>query len=222
MILWPFSSRRVAADWLPRVDPWIIAILIVAILLPELSRLVTDEIGAKSKKPRGRIGAIVGLVAVFLYVGVRADLHANAIAAMQSRTYFGDSPRRVAAYPEPASLITWDGIVETDRSLRQLTINALPGANFDPEYGVTLYKPESSPILDRAQQSPAAKQFLAIAQFPKASIEQIPEGYQIQIRDLRYAATGDLQHEIAAEMRLDSNGKLVDDELVWMQQPYRR
>ncbi len=109
MILWPFSSRRIAADWLPRVDPWIIAILLVAILLPELSRLVTDEIGAKSKKPRGRIGAIVGLVAVFLYVGVRADLHANAIAAMQSRTYFRRfaSPRRGVSGIRVADHLAW-------------------------------------------------------------------------------------------------------------------
>lgn len=222
MILWPFSSRRIAADWLPRVDPWIIAILLAAILLPELSRLVTDEIGAKNKKPRGRVGAIAGFVAVFLYVGVRADLHANAIAAMQNRTYSGDSARRAAAYPESASLITWHGIVETDRSLRQLTINALPGANLDPDNGVTLYKPEPSPTLNRAQQSAAAKQFLAIAQFPKASVEQIPDGFQVQIRDLRYAATGDTQDEIAAEMRLDPNGNLLEDELIWSRGPYRR
>ncbi|MBV9886392.1 MAG: metal-dependent hydrolase, partial [Acidobacteria bacterium] len=32
MIFWPVSHVRVALDWLPRVDPWIIAILLVALL----------------------------------------------------------------------------------------------------------------------------------------------------------------------------------------------
>src|ERR1700747_1792587 len=54
MAFWPFSTLRIAADWLAAVDPWIIVILITAILLPELSRLVSDEIGAKSRRPRGR------------------------------------------------------------------------------------------------------------------------------------------------------------------------
>ncbi len=35
-LFWPFSARRIAADWLASVDPWIIAILISAVLLPEL------------------------------------------------------------------------------------------------------------------------------------------------------------------------------------------
>lgn len=222
MILWPFSLRRVAADWLPRVDPWIIAILILAILLPELSRLVTDEIGAKNKRPRGRVGAIIGLAIVFLYVGVRADLHANAIAAMQTRTYSGDSIRRVAAYADSMSLANWHGIVETERSLRQLTVDAMPGANFDPDSGTTLYKPDPSAILDHAQQSPAAKTFLAVAQFPKASVEQVPDGYEVQIRDLRYEATGDTQHEIRAIIRAGIDGKVLEDDLIWARSLRRR
>src|SRR5579871_3568475 len=60
MIFWPLSRQRVALDWLPHVDPWIMAILLAALLLPELTRLVSDEIGAKSIAPTGRIGAILG------------------------------------------------------------------------------------------------------------------------------------------------------------------
>jgi membrane-bound metal-dependent hydrolase YbcI (DUF457 family) len=222
MIFWPFSSRRVAADWLTRFDPWIIAILLAALLLPELSRLVSDEIGAKSKKTRGRVGAIVGLGAVLLYVGVRTDLHSNAIAAMQARTYAGAPARRVGAYPDAVSPVMWHGIVETDNALRDLTVNALPGANLDPDNGVTLYKPEPSAILDRAQQSAAAKKFLSIAQFPKASVEQVADGYEVRIRDLRYAVMGDPQHEIGARMRMDANGKLLEDELIWVRELRRR
>jgi membrane-bound metal-dependent hydrolase YbcI (DUF457 family) len=212
---WPFSAHRIAADWLAGVDPWIIAILLAALLLPELSRLVSDEIGARSRAPRGRVGAILGITLVIFYVGVRANFHANALAAIQARTYHGESPRRSSAYPESLSIFIWHAIVETDHALQELTIDATPGASFDPENGTTLFKPEPSQILDSAQNSDAAKKFLRIASFPKASIEKTPEGYAVQIRDLRYAVSGETRHEVVAVIQTDSNGKVTQDELEW-------
>src|SRR5262245_52881917 len=47
-LLWPFSSRRFALDALPKIDPWLLTVLIAAIVLPELFRLVSDEIGART------------------------------------------------------------------------------------------------------------------------------------------------------------------------------
>ncbi|MGC1484197.1 MAG: metal-dependent hydrolase, partial [Candidatus Acidiferrum sp.] len=107
MLFWPFSSRRFAADWLPGIDPWILTILIAAIALPELLRLVGSEIGAKSKKPRGQTGALIGLALALVYVGARATLHSNVMALLESRTFHGETPRRVWAYPESLSLLTW-------------------------------------------------------------------------------------------------------------------
>ena len=219
---WPFNARRVAADWIAGVDPWIIAILVIAILLPELLRLVSDEIGAKDKRPRGRVAAIVGLALVILYVGVRADFHATALAAIQARTYSGESSRRASAYPEPASLFTWRGIVETDHALHELIIDTTPGAPFDPDNGTTLFKPEPSAILEHAQNAGAAKRFLRVASFPKASVEKTTEGYQIQIRDLRYAASGESKHEILALVRMNLDGSLEEDELAWARDLHRR
>jgi membrane-bound metal-dependent hydrolase YbcI (DUF457 family) len=219
---WPFRAQRIAADWLAGVDPWIIAILLATLLLPELSRLVSDEIGATSKGPRGRTGAILGLTLVILYVGVRANFHANALAAIQVRTYRGESPRRSSAYPESVSIFTWHAIVETDHALQELTVDATPGASFDPENGTTLFKPEPSPVLDSAQNAEAARKFLRIASFPKASIEKTPEGYAVQIRDLRYAVSGQTRREVVAVIQTDSNGKVRQDELEWGRDFQRR
>lgn len=219
---WPFSGRRVAADWLAGVDPWVIAILLAAVSLPELARLVSDEIGASSKGPRGRVGAIAGLILVGLYVGARANFHANALAAIEGRTYRGELPRRASAYPEPIALFTWHGIVETDQTLRELTIDVAPGASFDPESGTTLYKPGASPMLESAQKTEAARKFLGVASFPKASIEKIPEGYEVEIRDLRYAVTGEMRHEVVAVIRTDANGRVTEDGLRWGRYLQRR
>lgn len=221
MIFWPVSRQRVALDWLPRVDPWIIAILLAALLLPELTRLVSDEIGAKTLGPRGRVGAIVALVILALYVGMRADFHSNAIATLRSRSYDSGQPHRVAAYADAESPFIWHGIVETERALHQPVVSAFTSSQFDPDDGLAQFKPEPSPILSQALQTEAARKFVAIAQFPKAEVEKTVDGYAVEIRDLRDAATEE-KREIRARVDLDLNGKVLDDELVWARDSQRR
>ncbi len=222
MIFWPLSRQRVALDWLPHVDPWIITILLAALLLPELTRLVTDEIGAKAGGTRGRVGAIIGLVVLALYVGLRADLHSNAIATLQNRSYDSGPAHRIAAYADAASPFVWHGIVETERALHLLDVGILTGSQFDSDNGSTLFKPEPSPILDQAQHSEAARKFLATAQFPKADIDKTADGYDVELRDLRYTGIGETQREIRARIELDANGKLLNDELVWARNATQR
>src|SRR5882762_3936482 len=119
-LFWPFSSRRFALDWVAPLDLWILGILLAGILLPALSGLVTEEIGAKSKGPRGKVGASLALLAMILYVVLRFVLHGNALAAMESRSYRGESPRKAAAFPESGSPFRWHGIVETERALHDV------------------------------------------------------------------------------------------------------
>src|SRR6266403_1949922 len=130
-LFWPFSSRRFALDWVAPLDLWILGILLAGILLPALSGLVTDEIGAKSKGPKGRIGASVAIAAMLLYFGARAILHTSAVAAAQSRTYRGESPRRVAAFAESGSPFRWHGIIETESALHEVEVEVGPAAKFD-------------------------------------------------------------------------------------------
>jgi membrane-bound metal-dependent hydrolase YbcI (DUF457 family) len=215
MLLWPFSSRRFSADWLPAIDPWILTILIAAIALPELLHLVSSEIGSKSKKPRGQTGAIIGLALVLLYVGARATLHSNVIALMESRTFHGEIPRRVSAFPETLSLLTWHGIVETKGALNEIEVDAASADNFDADSSVRQFKPDPSPALDAARNAAVARRFLATAQIPRASLEKTEAGYVVVLRDLRYAAAGETQYEIAAVIELDPNNKVASQELVW-------
>ena len=221
MLFWPFSSKYFAADWLPRIDPWILNILIACIALPELLHLVGSEIGVKAKKPRGQTGAIIGLALVLIYVGARATLHSNVLATMGSRTFHGETPRRASAFPETLSLLTWHGVVETESALNEIDVDAASPGTFDPESSLRLFKPEPSPTLDAARTTIAAKRFLAIAQIPKASLEKTETGYIVVLRDLRYAAAGETQHEIAAIIELDANSKVTSQELVWARDLHR-
>jgi membrane-bound metal-dependent hydrolase YbcI (DUF457 family) len=214
-LFWPFRSTRVATDWLPSVDPWIIAILVATVAFPEFFHLVSSEIGAKDKKPRGFAAAIMGLIVVIAYVGLRADLHSTAVAVLQNRTYLGEPPRHVGAFSEFTSLVTWRGLAETESALHELDVHvrATRFSMLDP--GINLFKPEPSPLLQAAQLSESAKLFLRVARFPRATMQKMDGGSEVQIRDLRYAAAGETKREPAVTVDFDASGRIISEEVVW-------
>jgi membrane-bound metal-dependent hydrolase YbcI (DUF457 family) len=222
VLFWPFSAARIAKDWLTFVDPVILAVLVAAILLPELFHLVSDEIGAGDKKPRGKVGAIIALTVIALYIGARAILHSNAVRVLDSRTYHGELPRRVAAFPVSTSPLSWKGIVETESALHEITVSIGQGSSFNPDASVTIHKPEASSVLDAARKDPLAIAFLKVARFPKATIEKTDTGYQVGLQDLRYAVAGESKREIAALFELNPAGKIVRRELLWARDLRRR
>jgi membrane-bound metal-dependent hydrolase YbcI (DUF457 family) len=222
LLFWPFSTTRIAKDWLTFVDPVILAVLVAAILLPELFHLVSDEIGARDKKPRGQLSAVIALAAIALYIGARAILHSNAVAVLDSRTYHGELPRRVAAFPVSTSPFTWNGIVETESALHEITVSVAQSSSFNPDASVTIHKPEASPVLDTAGKDPLAIAFLSVARFPKATIEKTDTGYRVELQDLRYAAAGESKREVAALFELNLAGKIAHRELIWAQDLRRR
>ena len=214
-LLWPFSARRFALDWLPHLDLWILAILLAGILLPMLSGLVTEEIGAKSKGPRGKVGASLSLALMILYIVLRFVLHGNAIAALESRTYRGESPRKAAAFAEPGSPFRWHGIVETESALHDLEVEVGPAASFDPDSAVTSFKPEPSPALDAARDTVVARRFLQVARFPKATVEKTPDGFHIILRAFPYARDASSGWRVEALIKTDPSAKIFSQELVW-------
>ena len=214
-LLWPFSPRRFALDWLPSLDLWLLAILLAGILLPAISTLVTEEIGARRKGPRGRIGASLSLAAVILYIVVRSTLHGDAIAALQSRTYRGELPHRVAAFAESSSPFHWHGIIETERALHDIEVPLGPGNNFEASSPITTYKPEPSPALDALRTSVVARRFLRIARFPKATVGRIPEGFHVVLHDLPLALDVGPTSRVFAVIDTDPSGRILSEELLW-------
>jgi inner membrane protein len=214
-LLWPFRLQPSSADWVAHLDLWILAILLCGVLLPRLFGLVTTEIGAKSKAPKGQVGAAICLVATLFYIGTRGMLHASAVAELGSRAYRGESPKKWAAFPESASPFRWHGIVETERALHELEVDVTPGASFDPDASTTIYKPEPSPALDAARNTEAAKRFLQVARFPKASVEKTAAGSRIEIRGFPYRAPSSSSLSLRAVIELDSNSLVKEEALVW-------
>src|SRR6266849_183679 len=216
-LLWPFRAQRYSADLAAHFDLWILLILLAGALLPQLLALVTEEIGAKSKAPRERIGAILALLAVFIYIGARFVLHGNAVAMMEARTYRGELPRRVAAFAESDSPFHWRGLVETERAFDDLDLNLAPGSSFKPDTAVVYYKPESSAPLDAARTTESVRRFLQAAKFPKATVEKTNTGYRVQIRDLARQQEARSGPRVIAIVDTDPNAKVLSDELDWAQ-----
>ncbi len=214
-LLWPFSTRRFALDWAAHLDMWILGILLTGILLPLLSGLVTDEIGARSKSPRGKVGATLTLIAITLYLLGRGNLHGSAVAALEARMYRGETPRRVAAFPVSSSPFLWRGIVETESALHETQLEVGPWADPDPGLPLTTFKPESSAALDAALSTRSGRRFLASTRFPKASVEKIPEGFRVTLRDFQMQGTADDHWSVEAHIDTNASAKIVSEELAW-------
>jgi inner membrane protein len=221
-LLWPWRETRFAWDWLPRVDPWILALLLAGILLPELFGLVGSEIGTKETAPRGRSGAIAALVLVLIYIGARATLHGNAVAQLDAHTYRGESPRRLAAFADPVSLVTWNGVVEMATQICTVNVPASESARFDPESGVCVHKPEDSPLLQAAEQTKVTVKFLQSARIPKASVGTLEDGTEVVVRDVRDYAEDEKRFAVATRVLLDRNGSVTRQEILWASEAHLR
>ncbi|HET7108657.1 MAG TPA: metal-dependent hydrolase [Candidatus Acidoferrum sp.] len=214
-LLWPWRQTRFALDSLPHVDPWILALLLAGILLPELFGLIGSEIGTKDKSPRGRNGAIVALALVLIYVGARATMHGNAVAQLDAHTFRGELPQRLAAFADPVSLTNWHGVVETTTQICMVNVSATESTRFDPESGLCTHKPGDSPLLLAAQQTADVKNFLQASRFPKASVGTTDGGTEIVLRDARDSAEAETGSAIAVRVILNRKGQVNSQEVIW-------
>lgn len=220
-LFWPFQFARYSADWLPNIDPWLLAPLLAGLLLPELRRLITSEIGAKEKSPRGQTGARLVFVLLALYIGARFLLHSSSLSLLESRAYHGEIPAHFAALPDAFSPVLWSGMVETQSMLCTVPI-PLAGKPFNSEAARCQHKPDISPALAAAQQTEAAQKYLHATRFPRASVASTTDGAAVVIRSMRDLAQGDPPHALAAQILLDARSQIVSEQIVWAQEIHER
>ena len=212
-LLWPFRAKRYAWDLTDSFDAWILCSLLAGLLLPELFKLVSNEIGSKSKPDSLQRGALVSLVFVMLFIGARAVAHQRVLALLDSREYLGQAPRVVAALPSSWNPLLWSGVVETDNAFFNVDVSLAPGQRFDPESANARYKPEPSLTLKNAAASPAAMEFINYARFPAASVEPKGDGFEVRLRDLRFASEPAGRRGIIAVIELNAQGVVIEDHL---------
>jgi inner membrane protein len=198
----PFSGRWYAWDIMPIIDPPLLALLIFGLGVPWLLRMISEEVGAR--KPRLVRGAVITLCAMGALWGIRDFAHRRALAILDSRTFASEATQRSGAFPVAASPFTWTGVVESATSFHVVRVNALD-ADADLEELAALAKPQPSPALAAATQSPAGKILLDFARFPWAQVNETDDAYQVSIEDLRFFHPSSPTRSFILEIELDRN-----------------
>jgi hypothetical protein len=218
-LLWPFYIHKYAWNLLANLDPWILILLIGGLLLPQLFRLVSEEIGDRKKRVRGRRAAIVVLSAMVAYIGARAVLHGTAVDILLSRDYHGREPLSAGAFPSSTSLFDWRGVAVTEDTVEEARVPVGPGAEFDAERTSTRYKPEDSVALRVGERSDATQMYLQYARFPLANITQLEDGHRIEIHDVQFPS-GDLSRaNTFVRVDVDSRLRVVREEILFAASP---
>jgi hypothetical protein len=207
-LLWPFDRQWLRLDTVSVIDAWIWAVLLAAALWPLLARLVSSEIGAKSRAGRG----IAWFAMLFLtgYEFGRWVLHARAVETLDARLYEGQSPRRTAAFPSPANPLAWRGLVELDKAYSIHAFNLT--AEFDPGEGKLLYKAEATPAFEAARRTRAFEVFADFAPYPLWQIAPLPEpdgAVRVDGVDLRFAMPEEGRFTVSA---IVEGGRVVESD----------
>ena len=183
----PFNYRWYSWDIVFIVEPLMLLALVAGLAIPGLLGLVSQEIGARSKGPRGRVGAIVALICVVAIWGVRDYQHRRAVSAMNSFVYHEAEPLRLAAYPYMINPFRWHGVVETRDFLETVPVNSL-APDVDSDTGILYYKPPVTDVLNAAEASYMGRVYLDWAVFPYVREANLGErgGHLVEFQDLRY------------------------------------
>ena len=196
----PFSSRWFAWDIMYIFDPLLLLLLCLGLGLPTLLRMVSEEVG--SRKTRPAWGAVFSLCVLVCYWGLRDVAHRRILGYLDAHTYEDQNPLHVGAFPTPVNPFAWTGVLETDTTYEVLPANALEN-DVDPRAALRFHKPPDSPALESALKSRTARIFMDFARFPWAQTDQSEDGFDVQIRDLRFA-TSSGGGGFLAEIDLDS------------------
>jgi inner membrane protein len=190
----PFNYRWYSWDIVFIVEPLMLIALVAGLVLPEFFGLISAEIGARRRGPRGRGAAIAALACVVAIWGVRDYQHRRALNAMNSFLYRGADPVRAAAYPYMINPFRWHGVVETADFFETVPVNSSqPQVN--SEEGILYYKPPETDVLDAAKASYMGRVYLDWAAFPYVRQQQLDDGnFVVNFEDLRYAYPSRGQH----------------------------
>jgi inner membrane protein len=198
----PFSGRWYAWDIEFIVDPLLIFLLTAGLGIPALLRLISEEVGAG--KPAYRAGAIFALASVVLVWGVRDASHRRAVTLLDSLQFGQENPRRVGAFPSPVNPLSWTGVAETDSAFYVVAVSALDD-HIQTGDAQVFRKPEASAALDAAMKTRTGASFLDFARFPWGQVQELGDGYEVTLRDLRFAMPGAERPGFVMSVNLDKD-----------------
>jgi inner membrane protein len=185
----PFDWRWYSWDIVFIIEPVILVALIAGLVFPSLFGLVNQEIGARSKGPQGRTGALFALICLVAVWGFRGYQHQRALNAMGALMYQGAVPVKIGAYPYWVNPFRWHGVVETETLFQTVPVNSRTPEVAEQLDANTYFKPEETPVTQAAKASYLGRVYLDWAVFPLAQTEPLQgnfKGYLVRFQDLRF------------------------------------
>jgi inner membrane protein len=156
----PFNPRWYAGSFMFIVEPVLLALLLLALVMPWLLGLVGGEIGERRKQFRGRGWAIFALVCMVLLWGWRWSEHGRARSLLENVEVATAPVTRMAIEPYPINPFRWHVILETSAFYQTAEINTRTGEiDSDPEQDV-LFKPPVTPAVEAAKLTPLGQVYL--------------------------------------------------------------
>ncbi len=183
-LLLPFSTRWLRLDQTDVVDPWILAMLLLAVAAPALAKLVGSEIGAKKSSGPRRGWAWFALVAILAYEGGRYTAHSRALGVMGAHLFNDSIAKSLTAIPDRSNPLHWRGVAEGNGWVDIVPVDL--GGQFDPSAGRIDYPPEPSAAQDAARRNPVFQGFAAFSQLPFWKVTPAAEGTLVELIDLRF------------------------------------
>jgi inner membrane protein len=209
----PFSYRWYAWDIVFIYEPLLYVFLLGGLLLPALFALINEEIGSRSKKPRGAAGAVVALVLMVALWGFRDFQHRRALAAMNDRVYEGVEAIRADAFPYPLNPFRWAGVVETETFFSSMEVDSR--GEVDPHGRAQVrYKPQETPVTLAAKSSYLGRVYLDWARYPLVEVETreaSAKSYIVRFMDLRFMYPDSTRRPLRATVELDQDLRVIDE-----------
>jgi inner membrane protein len=182
----PFTANWYAWDLTSVVDFWLIMILAVGWMFPKIIRLGSPGHGQDDRL--SRLSAVLSLVLLTAYVGVKEVSHRYAVRSVEAHS---ESPTgRLACLPRSISPLHWTGVLENETGFEILDVETLRGV-----VGIRQVFPKDCPerLQQAARTSRDVQALLSFARFPifqaqKWITPQGDKGHTVLVEDLRWVA----------------------------------
>lgn len=211
---WPFLNKWFAWDIVFIIEPSFLIVFAAALTLPALFGLVSSEIGARQKGPRGRGAAIFALAFMALVWGVRDYQHRKAVNALNALEYQGEVPIRVGAFPYHTNPFKWHGVVETEGFYQSVRVDSkIPDVDTSGR-SLIYYKSTPNEVLKQAQASYLGRAYMDWSRFPlleQQTLSGREQGYSVRFRDLRFMYPESRASALAAYVQLDPQLRVMDE-----------
>jgi len=193
-VLAPFDRTFYTWDLVFIVDPWLLLLLLVALLL-----------AGRVAQPARIASLALGLM--LAYAGGRAVLHAQALEAGLLRVPTGRaSVQRAAALPTPLDPLRWRFIADTGAAYHtgELRLDH-PSAPLQRRDKL----PENAQVVRVRESSAVAAVFLDFSSFPWLSVIETEQGTVVSWSDLRFERPE--REGFVARVVVDKNGRVTHE-----------